>query len=55
MKELNRNFAPITKAVEDINYQQPNIHQLDNGISVYQLQTGTQDIVKLEFIFNAGK
>lgn len=54
MKELNRNFAPGIKPFKDINYQQPAIHQLDNGIPVYQLQTGTQDIVKIEFIFNAG-
>jgi len=54
MKELNRNFTPDIRPVEDINYQQPVIHQLDNGIPVYQLQTGTQDIVKIEFIFNAG-
>ena len=54
MKELNRNFTPDIRPVEDINYQQPVAHQLDNGIPVYQLQTGTQDIVKIEFIFNAG-
>lgn len=54
MKELNRNFTPDIRPVEDINYQQPVIHQLDNGIPVYQLQIGTQDIVKIEFIFNAG-
>ena len=54
MKELNRNFSPNIRPVENINYQQPVIHRLDNGIPVYQLQTGTQDIVKIEFIFNAG-
>jgi len=54
MKELNRNFAPGIRTLEAINYQQPVIHKLDNGIPVYQLQTGTQDIVKIEFIFNAG-
>lgn len=54
MKELNRNFTPNIRTVADINYQQPVIHKLDNGIPVYQLQTGTQDIVKIEFIFNAG-
>ena len=54
MKELNRNFTPNIRPVTDINYQQPVIHNLDNGIPVYLLQTGTQDIVKIEFIFNAG-
>lgn len=54
MKELNRNFAPNIKSVEDINYQQAAVRQLDNGIPVYQLQTGTQDIIKIEFIFSAG-
>lgn len=55
MKELNRNFTPNIKSVVDINYQQPVKYKLDNGIPVYQLQTGSQDIVKMEFIFNAGK
>ncbi len=54
MKELNRNYTPNIRPVENINYQQPLIQQLDNGIPVYQLQTGTQDLVKIEFIFNAG-
>lgn len=54
MKELNRNFSPSIRPVGDINYQQPVIHHLDNDIPVYLLQTGTQDIVKIEFIFNAG-
>ena len=54
MKELNRNFSPKTRPVEEINYEQPVINKLNNGIPVYQLQTGTQDIVKIEFIFHAG-
>ncbi len=54
MKGINRNIQPNINLVDRIDFNQPEISTLDNGIPVYQLQTGTQDIVKLEFIFEAG-
>ena len=54
MKGINRNIQPNINLVDRIDLNQPEISALDNGIPVYQLHTGTQDIIKLEFIFKAG-
>lgn len=52
---LDRNTAPAIQKVVDLKLPLPNIHTLDNGIPVYEIQMGTQDIVKLEILFHAGR
>jgi len=38
----------------NINFPQPEIYQLSNGIKVYQFNSGTQDVVSIEMVFAAG-
>jgi len=52
---LDRNTAPTTKKVAELKLPLPNVHTLDNGIPVYETRMGTQDIVKLEVLFHAGR
>lgn len=52
---LDRNTAPETKKVSELQLPLPNIHTLDNGISVYETRMGTQDIIKIEIIFHSGR
>lgn len=54
MIDLNRNTQPEIKLVSKINLHQPEVVHLQNEIPVYLINTGTQDLVKIEFIFNAG-
>ncbi|OWK70537.1 pitrilysin family protein [Pedobacter sp. AJM] len=49
---LNRQLAPDFKQVSTINFIQPIHHKLDNGIPVYTIYSGEQDLVRIEFIFN---
>jgi zinc protease len=51
---LNRLNAPAFKTIDKISVLQTSQHQLDNGINVYTLSEGSQEITKLEFIFRAG-
>ncbi len=49
---LNRSQAPAFKQVTDINFITPMAQKLDNGLSVYSVNAGLQDLVRIEFIFN---
>ena len=54
MSTLNRNLAPEFKTIDKIDVIRANEQKLQNGIHVYSLSAGSQEIVKLEFIFRAG-
>ncbi|EDM36586.1 putative zinc protease [Pedobacter sp. BAL39] len=48
---LNRTLAPESKQVEQINFISPLKQQLDNGIPVFTINAGQQELVRIEFIF----
>lgn len=45
---------PKINPLKEINLQTPESYRLDNGIRVFTFNAGTQDVLKLEFIFEAG-
>lgn len=49
---LNRTLAPEFKQVNDINFIQPEAKQLDNGIKVFTINVGEQELIRIEFIFD---
>ncbi|MCX2575025.1 M16 family metallopeptidase [Pedobacter sandarakinus] len=49
---LNRQQAPDFKQVSTINFIQPTKRELDNGVPVYTIYSGEQDLVRIEFIFS---
>jgi predicted Zn-dependent peptidase len=51
---LNRALAPEFKTINKIDVIQTKHEKLSNGIGVYSLSAGTQEIVKVEFVFRAG-
>ncbi len=51
---LNRTIAPAFKTLSSINVVQANHTQLNNGIDFYSVNAGSQELIKLEFIFKAG-
>ena len=55
MAEINRKIKPEIKPVDRIDLYEPEKITLDNGIPVYLINTGTQELIKVDFIFNAGK
>jgi len=51
---LNRKLQPPIQPLGRINFPQPEISQLSNGIKVYQFNTGSQDVISIEMVFTAG-
>ena len=51
---LNRTQAPEFKTIDKIAIQQAQSLNLDNGIPVYTIDAGSQELTRIEFIFKAG-
>lgn len=51
---LDRSVAPAINTTKKINFLLPEALKLRNGIPVYSVCGGSQDILKLDFIFDAG-
>lgn len=51
---LNRKQAPSFKTIDKIPVQQAESHTLQNGIKVYTINSGSQELTKIEFLFKAG-
>src|ERR1700756_883489 len=51
---LNRKQAPQFKTIDSIAIQHAQSFKLDNGINVYTIDAGSQDLTRIEFIFKAG-
>lgn len=48
---LNRTLAPESKLVDEITFIEPLKQVLDNGIPVFTINAGKQELVRIEFIF----
>lgn len=53
-KNLDRKQQPDYKSIENFNIIKAKKAKLDNDIPVYYINAGTQDLVKIDFIFNSG-
>lgn len=51
---IDRKLAPAFKVVEKIELIQATEKRLQNNIPVYAINAGTQDLIKIEFLFSAG-
>lgn len=52
---LNRAKAPDIQEIRILDLPEPKKYFLDNGIPVYAINMGTQDVLKLEVVFYAGR
>lgn len=48
---LDRTLVPESKQVNDINFLSPLKQELDNGIKVFTVNAGKQELVRIEFVF----
>lgn len=51
---LNRNIAPEIQSIKEINYLKAQKHPLSNGLPVYCIAAGNQEVIKIDLIFEAG-
>ncbi len=54
MQTLDRKKSPAFKTVEKIEMMQASEKHLRNNIPVYSINAGTQELIKVEFLFSAG-
>lgn len=54
MVNIDRKKAPKALPVDKIEFLEVEEHALDNGIPVYLINAGEQEVVKIELIFEAG-
>ncbi len=52
---LNRTIAPPLREITNLHLPKPEIIHLDNGIPVYIIRMGTQPVMKMELVFQAGR
>lgn len=51
---LNRTIAPKINDVEKIEFVKPTSLELKNGLKIFCINAGSQDVIKIEIFFNAG-
>ncbi|MGB1040462.1 MAG: M16 family metallopeptidase [Flavobacteriales bacterium] len=54
MTVLNRKIAPDFKEIDSINFTLPEVKKLDNGIPFIQYNLGSQDLIKIDIVFDGG-
>lgn len=52
---MDRTQAPVTAPIESVSIPGFELVHLDNGVPVYVINQGEQDVAKIELIFKAGK
>lgn len=52
---LDRKVAPPLREIRSFELPVPNQYKLDNGVPVYEINMGTQDVLKLELVFFSGR
>ena len=51
---LKRNIPPKIWGVDRVEYIEPGRHRLSNGIELFTMNSGDQEVVKIDFTFKAG-
>jgi zinc protease len=54
MMSVNRTVAPGNRPIDHIRVLAPETIMLDNGIPVYLIDAGVQEVCRIEMVFNAG-
>lgn len=54
METIDRKISPAFKTIDTIDMIQASEKHLSNSIPVYAINAGTQDLIKIEFLFSAG-
>ena len=54
MNKLDRTTAPAFHEIDSINFVLPTIKKLDNAVPYIEYNAGTEELVKIDFVFKAG-
>jgi zinc protease len=53
--KLLRNIQPKLKPVELNSITETELFHLKNGVPVYSINAGTEEVMRVEFVFDAGQ
>lgn len=51
---LNRKEAPFATEIKEININEADATLFQNGINLYSINAGNEEVLKIDFVFNAG-
>lgn len=51
---LNRAIAPPFGTIKSVTLIEPQVHHLDNGIPIFSIDAGPQEVTRIELVFEAG-
>ena len=51
---LDRTQKPAFGRIEDIKLMEPKVHHLDNGLAVFSIDAGAQEVMQIELVFGVG-
>lgn len=51
---MNRTIAPEFHSIEKLEFQHAESHTLNNGIPVFSVNAGSQELCRIDFVFKAG-
>lgn len=51
---FKRNISPKVYGVDRVEYIEPDFHRLNNGVELFTINSGDQEVVKIDFSFKAG-
>ncbi len=51
---LNRKEAPFATEIKEINIKEADATLFQNGINLYSINAGNEEVLKIDFVFNAG-
>lgn len=51
---VDRSIAPKPQIIETFNFLEPEVFTLNNGVAVYALRGGEQEIIKTDLVFDSG-
>lgn len=55
MNEIDRTQAPATRPFGRLQLPQPAVEHLDNGIELYVIDKGDQEVCRIDLLFDGGR
>jgi predicted Zn-dependent peptidase len=54
MMTLDRTIQPPIRPISDVVFKEPQRHVLPNGLKLYSLSEGAQEVIRIDLVFNSG-
>ena len=55
MTQLDRSVAPAIRQLEHFSILQPELHRMKNGMPLYVLSAGNEDVIRFDLLVRSGQ